>query len=286
MDKIYDIESIEELSGYLNALNTDEIRKALETEFKSLVEYKDANEWNKLVRICEVFSIIGWINLERVDAICYKSMNIWITELRNKQKEARFLSASWLKRKNGFIYTNPSYHYSPDINEKQSIGWKDFPKADLKEIDVPKLLDQCNKQKVNPIIFSGVYQYQSKIDRSMLFPLLKELRIRLDNNLNVDNFGNGINKIYIHYSTAKPNEEGITRLLKSRFSSKVSEYSADLFIGEEFVLKTEIQRKELLKYIILQVLEDVKKKVIKNKLKYDIDLLISEVKNEASIWID
>ena len=53
MEKIYDIESIEELTEFLKTIEKPEINKFLETEFRYLVEYKDADEWNKLVKVCE-----------------------------------------------------------------------------------------------------------------------------------------------------------------------------------------------------------------------------------------
>lgn len=284
MEKIYDFKSIDELASYLKLFEKSEISKFLEDEFKSLTEYKTAKEWNKLVRICEALSITGWKNLERVDAICFKNGNNWNTELRNNKKELRFLSASWTKRKNGFVYDNPSYHFSPDVPEKPDVAWQDYPKTEFEEVDVPELSDQRNKQKVNPIIFGGTYPLHSKIERNMLFPPLLDLRNRFDNNLHADLYGEGIDKISIRYLTAVSNEKTATSFLKATYYPKTKEYKAEAIFGEEYAAASETERKKIIEKLLLQTLEDVKQKASKHKLRYDVDLLISEVKEEIIKW--
>ena len=284
MEKIYDIESIEELTEFLKTIEKPEINKFLENEFRYLVEYKDADEWNKLVKVCECLSISGWGKLERVDAICLKIANTWKTELRNKEKEPRFLTANWTKNKNGFTYANPSYYFSPDIPEKKSVDWQDYPKREVKEVNVPKLFDQRNKQKTNPIVIGGIYPLKSKIKREMLFPLLKDLNKILNKALNADLYGSGIDIIAVNYVTAETAESN-TRFVKGTYYPKKSEYKAEVILGEEYTASSIMERKEIIKQILLQTLEDVKLKVKKHKLNYNVDLLINEVNKEASEWV-
>ncbi len=284
MKKIYGIESIEELTEFLKTIEKPEINKFLENEFRYLTEYKDADEWNKLVKVCECLSILGWEKLERVDAICVKIANSWKTELRNKEKELRFLTANWTKRKNGFIYLNPCYYFSPDIPEKKSVDWQDYPKREVKEVNVPKLLDQRNKQKTNPIVIGGIYQLKSKIKREMLFPLLKDLNKILNKALNADMYGSGIDIIAVRYVTAETAKSN-TRFVKGTYYPQKSEYNTEIIFGEEYAASSIMERKEIIKQILLQTLEDVKLKVNKHKLNYNIDLLINEVNKEASEWV-
>lgn len=286
MEKIFDLESIDELNHFLKSSEESKTYKFLFEEFKNLVEYKNADEWNKLVRICEAFSIIGWKKLERVDAICFKIMNTWKTELRNKNKELRFLSAFWTKQKNGFTYFNPSYHLSPDIPEKKSIDWQNYPKFKIEVINVSNLLEQRNKQKVNPITIGGIYSLNTKIDKKILSPLLLELKLRMDKSLNVDSYGDEISTIAIRYFTAKPDENNETTFLKGTYFSKKKEYKAEVFFGNEYVTASELQRKLIIEKLILLTLKDTKQKVAKYKLNYNIDLLINEVKNETYRWIE
>lgn len=284
MEKIYNLKSIEELTTFLKSFDKSEISKFLEDEFKTLVEYKTAEEWNKLVRVCEGLSINGWVNLERVDAICFKNGSNWNTELRNKEKQLRFLSAGWTKRKNGYIYCNPSYHYSPDIPEKQDIAWQNYPKTESEEVNVTELSDQRNKQKINPIIFGGTYPLYTKIERNLLFPQLLNLRNHFDKNLHADLYGEGIDKISIRYITAVSNEKTETSFLKGTYYPKTKEYKSEAFFGEEYAAASEIKRKKIIEKLLLQTLEDVKLKVSKYHLPYDVDLLISEVKIEIRKW--
>ncbi|MDR7210999.1 hypothetical protein [Flavobacterium piscis] len=284
MEKIYDFKTIDELTSFLKLFEKSEISKFLENEFKNLTEYKTAKEWNKLVRICEALSIIGWENLERVDAICCKNGSNWNTELRNNKKELRFLSASWTKRKNGFVYSNPSYHFNPDVPEKQDIAWQDYPKTEFEEVNVPELSDQRNKQKVNPITFGGTYPLHSKIERDILFPQLLDLRNRFDHTLHTDLYGEGIDKISIRYLTAVSNDKTATSFLKGTYYPKTKEYKAEAFFGEEYAAASETERKKIIEKLLLQTLDDVKEKVGKHKLCYNVDLLITEVKEEITKW--
>lgn len=284
MEKIYNLKSIEELTAFLKLFEEAEISKFLEDEFKSLAEYKTAIEWNKLVSICEALSVNGWGNLERVDAICFKNGSSWNTELRNKQKELRFLQAGWTKRKNGYVYSNPSYHFSPNAPEKKTIPWQDYPKTEPEEVMVAELSDQRNKQKVNPIIFSGTYPLHSKIERNMLFPQILNLRDRFNRNLNADLYGEGIDKISIHYLTTVPNDKTTTCFLKGTYHSKTMIYKSEAIFGEEYAIASEAERKIIIENLLLQTLEDVKQKVSKYKLPYNIELLINEVTTEIIKW--
>ena len=286
MNEIFDIENIDNLIDFLQSSEQSKTYQFLVDEFKNLTEYKNANEWNKLVKVCEALSIIGWGELERVDAICFTTMNVWKTELRNKEKKLRFLSAGWTKSKNGFTYSNPSYYFSPDIPEKESIDWQQYPKSEIETINVLALLDQRNKQKVNPITIGGVFSLKSKIESNTLFPLLLELRKIMDENLNTERYGVSIEKISIRYNTAKPNEKTESCFLNGTYYPKTKEYKAEVFFGEEYAIATETKRKLIIEKLLLLTLDDIKRKCHTHKLNYNIDLLIDELKNETSSWVN
>ena len=130
LDKIYEMDDLDELEKAARKMDKKALHKALTKDYLRLVEYKDANEWNQLVRICEIFSIIGWGSLERVDAICFQVQNKWQTELRNKDKEERFLEGVWLKRKNELVLISRSYYHSPDKPSIKSADYAETPEIE------------------------------------------------------------------------------------------------------------------------------------------------------------
>lgn len=60
MNKLFHLDSTEELREWARAHDDDVTRKALLTEFSQLRDYTDATEWNRLVRVCEALAILGW----------------------------------------------------------------------------------------------------------------------------------------------------------------------------------------------------------------------------------
>ncbi|GHT78547.1 hypothetical protein FACS189464_2180 [Bacteroidia bacterium] len=284
-EQIYQMEELSQLEEFVKTLDENLLRENLVKEYFRLTEYRDANEWNRLVRICEVFSIIGWGNLERVDAKCVKALNQWLTELTNKQKETRFLQGHWVKRKNGYVLFNPCYFYSPDRPEKASIDWESYPKQAEIECDVPYLAKQRNKQKVNPISFGGIFVSGSKVKSNMLFPLLRALRILFDNNLKPDLYGEGLNSIDIRYLTVEEKSEDKTHFECGIYYPKNSTYRCDIFFGNDYASFSEQERKEQIKQLVFEVLQDVKARITKRKLNYNIDLLTKDAAIEIEKWI-
>ncbi len=58
MKQIYEFETIEQLTGFLNSVDKGKIRKQLFEEFDRLFHYKNLKEWNELVRVCEALAIL------------------------------------------------------------------------------------------------------------------------------------------------------------------------------------------------------------------------------------
>ena len=286
MEQIYTIDNFSELEKAVKSTDEKVLRKELTNQYLRLVEYTNAEEWNRLVRICEIFSIIGWGNLERVNANCCKSLNQWHTDLENKYREKRFLQGNWLKRKNGYVLFNPSYYYSPDKPDKPTIDWESYPKQTEMECTVPSLAVQRNKQKMNPIVFGGIYTYNSKIESKMLFPIFRDLRKLFDYNLKPDLYGNGIKSIAIRYITAEQGEKRMTCFERGTYYPKKESYDCEIFIGEEFAEMSESERKEQIKHIMQDILETLKEKLQKNKMKYYIDLLTKDTMYEIDKWIN
>jgi hypothetical protein len=286
MEQILNIDDLLELEKYVASQDEDLLRTSLTEEYLRLVEYKDAIAWNRLVRICEVFSIIGWGDLERVNAICTKSLNQWHTQLENKYREPRFLRGNWLKRKSGYVLFNPSYYHSPDKPDIPSVDWQSYPKVNEIVCAVHHLANQRNRQKMSPFSFGGIFVADSPVKSDMLFLILHDLRKLLDYNLRPDLYGEGIESIAIRYVTAKPDEKGMTRFEHGTYYPQKCTFGCDVFIGGEFADLSVSQRKEVLRELLLDVLDSLKDKASRKELNYDVNLLTEDALIELGKWME
>ena len=67
MEKIFEIEDLKELEEFLQSQSEIELlRERLFAGFLKYADYKNAEEWNKAVRLCESLAIIGWGNKEDI----------------------------------------------------------------------------------------------------------------------------------------------------------------------------------------------------------------------------
>lgn len=60
MNRIFEIEELNELEVFLKSQNDiDKLRDSLFAEFLKYADYKNVEEWNNAVRVCESLAIIG-----------------------------------------------------------------------------------------------------------------------------------------------------------------------------------------------------------------------------------
>ncbi|UOO90173.1 hypothetical protein LVJ82_04065 [Vitreoscilla massiliensis] len=73
-----------ELAAYVQAQEPTALRATLLQQFHELKSYRNASEWNRLVRVCECLRIIGWGEAEPVEALAQVWLNgAWYTRLQN-----------------------------------------------------------------------------------------------------------------------------------------------------------------------------------------------------------
>ena len=60
MDEIYSLDSIADLECFLSPKPKPSTRKKLIRQFENYAFYKNAEQWNKAVRLCEALAIVGW----------------------------------------------------------------------------------------------------------------------------------------------------------------------------------------------------------------------------------
>ena len=104
MNRIFEIEELNELEVFLKSQNDiDKLRDSLFAEFLKYADYKNVEEWNNAVRVCESLAIIGWGSNEALEALRGSFFNgNPMTCFVNKHREPRFVEAIWSRRINGF----------------------------------------------------------------------------------------------------------------------------------------------------------------------------------------
>lgn len=202
MNEIYKLHDLEKLKIFLQAQgDIEKLRTKLFEAFLQYAHYKNVSEWNKAVRLCESFAIIGWGNYEPLEALkgMYFNGNP-MTFFVNKFGDVRFVDAVWSKRTTGYTMEQgrTSYHHSPDQkDDRQTILWEYETKEDIQDI---KMESQRNWTPKNPVWFvrgiSNCYENSKLFLESIengLQPALKE-------KMRPEKYGFVINRIIINHS--------------------------------------------------------------------------------------
>lgn len=202
MEEIFEIEDLKELEEFLQTQSEiEQLRERLFAGFLKYADYKNAEEWNKAVRLCESLAIIGWGNHEPVEALRGQFFNgTPATCFQNKFGEARFVDAIWSKRTNGFTMEQgrTSYFFSPDDpKQKQSVFWEYEVKEDIQDI---KLESQRNWIPKNPVWIKRTIGNCYENSKAVIESIDKELKQELDRRMRPEMYGRAINRIIINCS--------------------------------------------------------------------------------------
>lgn len=202
MKEIFSFENLDELEHYLlQQSDIENLRKKLFSQFVKFSDYKNAEEWNKSVIICESLAIIGWGNHEPLEALRGMFFNgNPMTYFLNKFGEPRFVDAIWSKRKNGFTMEQgrTSFHFSPDDNNKQETILSDYPtKLDIQDI---KLKSQRNWIPKNPIWIERGISNCYENSKEVIESINKDLQIELNQKMQPEKYGRKINRIILNCS--------------------------------------------------------------------------------------
>lgn len=200
MKELFEFKELKELEDFLQSQSeTNRWREILITEFFKYAAYKNANEWNKAVRICESLAIIGWGNYEPVQAVRGKFFNgNPQTGFYNKFRQARFVSAIWSKRKAGVTMEQGRtwYHASPSLPNKPDNP--DYPVAEDIQ-DIP-LQTQRNWIPATPIVITRIISNCYESVREVAESIDKELQPRLETEMRPEIYGNAIEALIFHPS--------------------------------------------------------------------------------------
>lgn len=196
MKSIYNIEDLKELEEYLILQDIAVIRKQVYAEFLKYSHYKNAQEWNKAVRVCESLAIIGWGEHEPVQAVRGMFFNgNPETGFFNRFREPRFVDAIWSKRKNGYTMEEGRtiYHWSPDLPNKQTdLNYS--TKEDIRDIS---LQSQRNWIPHNPVLITRGISNCYESTKVVIESIDKDLQKRLDHEMRPELYGNVIDRLII-----------------------------------------------------------------------------------------
>jgi hypothetical protein len=158
-------------------------------------DYKNVTEWNKAVRLCECLAIIGWGKHEAVQAVrgTFFDGNP-MTVFYNKFKQPRFVDAIWSKRKSGYTMESgrTSYHYSPDLPNKQTITWE-YPVVEY--VEDLNLADQRNWISRTPIYINRAISNCYKNSKAVIESIENDLQASLDMKMTPEIYGRTIDYI-------------------------------------------------------------------------------------------
>lgn len=323
MNKIHDLEDLEKLEEYLLTFEEKEIRDQLFTDFKIYSNYKNGEEWNKAVRICECLTIIGWGNYEPVQAVRGKFFNgNPETRFYNKFSKQRFVNAIWSKRKDGYTMEQgrTSYHNSPDIPNKKTV-LNDHPvKEDIQDT---KLNTQRNWIPINPILINRTISNCYENSKPLIQSIEQDLMSSLNHQMRPALYGTAIQRIRIncrfsYYDAAynktnyiiapKPlklkssalrqellkthSKEEISKngyFLRNRFEfgnfqSKTGTLSVQIHFEKEFSQLSHQEQKNTFSKHLTTALTMVIEKLNKKKLDYDFELMFADFEEILANW--
>lgn len=311
LDTILKSETLEQLKQRLLQAGHEAIRPELLREFFSLVEYRNARQWNRLVRVCEALAIVGWGECEPVEASADKWIDgQYFTKLSNAQFEERYLCAGWRRAGDSFLVDGGGccYHASKDRSERSKMDWKqcldNLPPADLKNYGVRVLERQRNPLPKNPIRISRYISNQYPT----FDPLTKEinrLRKELDRRLRPAAYGENFGYLGIACSFSFKlsdyfhDESDVPPGFKERYwirprvkIGRLSKCKGELRLVAQrhfpaaFAELPFTQQKQQFSDDLLEIIDAFAVRLRAKKIAYDMDMLRNDVVKILKKWVD
>ena len=287
MNKIYNIESIKELSLYLSEQDKETTRNWLINQFDKLYHYSNIKEWNKLVRVCEALKIIGWGDREPLEA----KAKCWI---------------------NGRYYTSLMNQYF-EIKDEQ--GWSKFKDSYIPEDSsdttyyaIYKFHTQRNLLPKSPIRWSKSGNYQKSV--KPLYESLDKLKDLVVHELQPEKYGDCLS--YIGISMCFSHHDDDNRTVRYEYFHSENEvpvgmagkyyirpkYKLGRLANQEGVYHIKIERyftrsfgelplpeqKEIIGNDFLYYVEYVSDKLRKKKVEYNCSLLKVDLEKVLMKW--
>ncbi|MCM1050474.1 MAG: hypothetical protein NC349_00785 [Paenibacillus sp.] len=323
MIRIFEISDLEELRAYLSDLpDRYAIREHLYAEFLKYSRYRNVEEWNTAVRICEALAIIGWGTHEPVEAI----RGMWFngnpeTYFINRYAKPRFFDAVWSKRKDGFAidYSLSTFHETSEntLAESVMIG------GQIGKVQNIPITKQRNWIAKNPIrIIRGLANcYENS--RPLIESIEGELIPDLNRGMRPELYGPAIDSIVINlsfsfydnyhcktnyiiadeslklrqkdfypkllemYSEQEINDNGYylrNRYTYCPFHKDSGTTRVNIVLEKEFSQLSHSEQKLLLSEYLIHAVEQIALR-LNRKISYDFSLMISDFKLILQSWL-
>jgi len=182
--EIFEAATLAALKARVAAQSASRLRSPLLAEYERLFHYRNIEEWNALVRVCEALALVGWGEREPVEALAARWVNgSWYTTLQTREfrklaghgNTGRNTEAEWSKRGSSYILCNG--------DDERNYGIESFASQRL---PLPK----------NPIrLGRRVANHQTSA--APFVDALSALRKRLDKQLSADRYGDAFEYVGI-----------------------------------------------------------------------------------------
>ncbi len=257
----------------------ESLREALIREFHRVVEYDDASEWCRAVRLCELLALVGWEPSERVDAFARFNGDCWQTGFYTDRNEPRYRHGRWTKRKAGWALFNPEYHFSPDRPEFPARDWKQHDRRKYAPVDVDQLPTQRNYLRRMPFSVSVVGRNEPDLARAS--DLRRELATHLTDAMVRHAYGDAVEHFYI---TLHQGTEPFLTLSIGAFRPKERAFSCDLDVPPGFSSLALKAQKAFFRDAFTGAIAALRTKLDDKKITFNIDAFTGDVGKAFDAW--
>ncbi|MCW3466416.1 hypothetical protein [Chitinophaga nivalis] len=289
-NEIYTLSDITHLTTFLATLPAAELRQALWQEYDTLFDYKNIQEWNKLVRICEALAITGWGEREPVEAFASKWLNgAYYTYIQDRYFDNKSVK-SWSKMKDTYVL------YEPD--------------ADKTDYGISQLRSQQNPLARSPLRFTTIISNK----QSSVVPFwesILRLQQTLNKTLRPQLYGRSFSYILfvLHFSNHDDEHTTVQHEYFHDEADAVKNRSYKYYIrprlktGKLAMAKQELRlsfdryytrafgelpleaQKQVMVTELTEVIDILAEKLKKKKIAYDVALFREDVANIVKEWV-
>lgn len=333
--EIYGMEELGELRRFLEGIPgreaareelrekaQQELREELYGEFLRYCRYRNVEEWNRAVRVCECLAIVGWGEHEPVEAVrgSYFNGNP-NTYFINRDKRPRYFDAVWSKRGEvlAIDFSRSSFHASPDSPDTKGI----VADGAIGEIKSARLASQRNWIPKNPICITRGIANCYENSKGVIDSIEADLKPVLNRGMRPELYGWAIDQIVLNLAfsfydnyhcktnyiiadeSLKLKERELYPALLNMFSEKEIEDNgyylrnrfsygpfraatgtANIFIvfEKEFSEQSPRRQKQLLSEYLRHAVGEFAKRQRK-KITYDFELMIADFSAILSEWV-
>lgn len=193
--KIFEIDDLVELKAYLMRHDdVDALRRYLLSEFVRRVRYRNADEWNEAVRLCECLAIVGWGSHEPLEAVRGSyfngNPNTWFAD---RNGVTHYFDAVWSKRRQGMAidYELSHFHYDSRV---EACG------SGIGDVQDRSLCSQRNWIAKNPVRLMRGLANCYENSKAVIESMEQDLRLALDRRMRPELYGDALNKIILNCS--------------------------------------------------------------------------------------